>query len=127
MNSEALDTLPVVVCPGCEEPMQPKGSMPVTRELYDISYILPEVRCQDEAHLEASLDYRSVITNCSRTVGSREASAKFRQSKASCSYLPMASMWPLSLAASPGEPFIDRLRQVLSARQDQERTVPGVG
>jgi rubredoxin len=42
MNSEALDTLPVVVCPGCEEPMQPKGSMPVTRELYDISYICPK-------------------------------------------------------------------------------------
>jgi RNase P subunit RPR2 len=42
MNSEALDTLPVVVCPGCEEPMQPKGNMPVTRELYDISYICPK-------------------------------------------------------------------------------------
>ena len=42
MNNEALDTLPVVVCPGCEEPMDPKGAVPVTRELDDITYICPK-------------------------------------------------------------------------------------
>ncbi len=28
MGSEASETLPVVRCPGCEEPMQPKGACP---------------------------------------------------------------------------------------------------
>jgi hypothetical protein len=42
MGSEALETLPVVRCPGCEEPMQPKGVAPVTRELDDISYVCPK-------------------------------------------------------------------------------------
>ncbi len=41
MGSEALETLPVVRCPGCEEPM-PKGAAPVTRELDDISYVCPK-------------------------------------------------------------------------------------
>jgi len=42
MDSEAPETLPVVRCPGCEEPMQPKGVAPVTRELDDISYVCPK-------------------------------------------------------------------------------------
>ena len=42
MGTEALDTLPVVVCPGCGEPMDPKGIVPVTRELDDISYVCPK-------------------------------------------------------------------------------------
>ena len=42
MGSEASETLPVVRCPGCEEPMQPKGAAPVTRELDDISYVCPK-------------------------------------------------------------------------------------
>ncbi len=42
MGSEALETLPVVRCPGCGEPMEPKGSAPVTRELDDISYVCPK-------------------------------------------------------------------------------------
>ena len=42
MGTEAPDTLPVVMCPGCEEPMQPKGAAPVTRELDDISYVCPK-------------------------------------------------------------------------------------
>jgi hypothetical protein len=42
MGSEALEILPVVRCPGCEEPMQPKGAAPVTRELDDISYVCPK-------------------------------------------------------------------------------------
>jgi predicted RNA-binding Zn-ribbon protein involved in translation (DUF1610 family) len=46
MGSEAPDTLPVVVCPGCGEPMDPKGSVPVTRELADVTYVCP--RCGAE-------------------------------------------------------------------------------
>jgi hypothetical protein len=42
MGSEALETLPVVQCPGCAEPMQPKGAAPVTRELEDITYVCPK-------------------------------------------------------------------------------------
>jgi endogenous inhibitor of DNA gyrase (YacG/DUF329 family) len=42
MGGEALETLPLVQCPGCEEPMQPKGAAPVTRELDDISYVCPK-------------------------------------------------------------------------------------
>jgi hypothetical protein len=42
LGSEALEILPVVRCPGCEEPMQPKGAAPVTRELDDISYVCPK-------------------------------------------------------------------------------------
>ncbi len=42
MGSEALEALPVVRCPGCEGPMQPKGAAPVTRELDDISYVCPK-------------------------------------------------------------------------------------
>ena len=42
MGTKALDTLPVVLCPGCEEPMQPKGAEPVTSELDDISYVCPK-------------------------------------------------------------------------------------
>jgi DNA-directed RNA polymerase subunit RPC12/RpoP len=41
MNIEALETLPVVRCPGCEEPMERRGAAPVTRELDDISYVCP--------------------------------------------------------------------------------------
>ena len=44
MGSEAPETLPVVRCPGCEEPMQPKGAAPVTRELDDISYVCAETK-----------------------------------------------------------------------------------
>ena len=32
------ETLPVVRCPGCGEPMQPKLATPVTSELDDIIY-----------------------------------------------------------------------------------------
>jgi hypothetical protein len=42
MGSEALEILPVVRCPGCEEPMEPKGSEPVTRELDNVSYVCPK-------------------------------------------------------------------------------------
>jgi len=42
MGSEALEALPVVRCPGCGEPMRPKGAAPVTRELDDISYVCPK-------------------------------------------------------------------------------------
>jgi predicted amidophosphoribosyltransferase len=42
MGSEAPETLPVVVCPGCQQPMDPKGSAPVTRELDDIGYVCPK-------------------------------------------------------------------------------------
>ncbi len=38
----APETLPIVRCPGCEEPMQPKSIVPVTRELDDISYVCPK-------------------------------------------------------------------------------------
>ena len=41
MGSEALETLLVVRCPGCEEPMERRGAAPVTRELDDISYVCP--------------------------------------------------------------------------------------
>jgi len=46
MGNEAPDTLPIVVCPGCGEPMKPKGSAPVTRELDDVSYVC--LRCDAE-------------------------------------------------------------------------------
>jgi predicted RNA-binding Zn-ribbon protein involved in translation (DUF1610 family) len=42
MGSGALETLPVVLCPGCGEPMEPKGAAPVTRELDDVSYVCPK-------------------------------------------------------------------------------------
>jgi hypothetical protein len=42
MDSEALETLPVVRCPGCEEPMHPRGLEPVTRELDDVTYVCPK-------------------------------------------------------------------------------------
>jgi DNA-directed RNA polymerase subunit RPC12/RpoP len=31
--------LPTVRCPGCGEPMEPKGIVPITRELDDVSYM----------------------------------------------------------------------------------------
>ena len=37
---------PLVVCPGCGEPMDPKGNAPATRELDDISYVC--LRCDAE-------------------------------------------------------------------------------
>jgi len=46
MGSEAPATLPVVRCPGCEEPMEPKGAAPVTRELDDITYVCPRCRAE---------------------------------------------------------------------------------
>jgi len=42
MGNEAPESLPIVRCPGCEEPMEPKGAAPVTRELDDISYVCPK-------------------------------------------------------------------------------------
>jgi len=48
MGSEAPETLPVVRCPGCEEPMQPKGS--ARHQLR-----VPEVERGDEAHDEAGV------------------------------------------------------------------------
>jgi predicted RNA-binding Zn-ribbon protein involved in translation (DUF1610 family) len=42
MGTEAPETLPVVVCPGCGEPMRPTGSVPVTSELDDVSYVCPK-------------------------------------------------------------------------------------
>jgi hypothetical protein len=47
MDSEAADILPVVMCPGCREPMDPTGSsVPVTRELDDITYGCPKCRVE---------------------------------------------------------------------------------
>src|SRR6266566_703358 len=54
MSNEAPESLPIVRCPGCEEPMDPKGAAPVTRELDDISYVCQERR-RDEAHDETSI------------------------------------------------------------------------
>ena len=42
MDTEATSTLPIVVCPGCGEPMDPNGIVPVTRELDDVSYACPK-------------------------------------------------------------------------------------
>ena len=42
MGSEAPATLPVVQCPSCGEPMDPKGNVPVTRELDDVTYVCPK-------------------------------------------------------------------------------------
>jgi len=42
MNTGATDALPIVVCPGCEEPMAPKEATPVTRDLDDILYVCPK-------------------------------------------------------------------------------------
>ena len=42
MGSESPAILPVVRCPGCEKPMEPNGSAPVTRELDDVSYVCPK-------------------------------------------------------------------------------------
>jgi RNase P subunit RPR2 len=41
-DSDAPETLPTIVCPDCEEPMSPKGAVPVTRELDDVSYVCPK-------------------------------------------------------------------------------------
>jgi len=38
----APDSLPVVLCPGCGEPMHPEAVAPATRELDDITYICPK-------------------------------------------------------------------------------------
>jgi hypothetical protein len=42
MDKEAPEALPVVRCPGCGEPMRRKGSVPVTKELDDVSYVCPK-------------------------------------------------------------------------------------
>jgi hypothetical protein len=42
MGIEAPETLPIVRCPGCEEPMEPNGSAPVTKELDDVTYLCPK-------------------------------------------------------------------------------------
>jgi len=42
MDTEATNTLPVVLCPGCEEPMDPTRAVPATRELDDIRYVCPK-------------------------------------------------------------------------------------
>jgi hypothetical protein len=42
MSTEPADTLPLVICPGCQEPMQPKEAVPATRELDDITYVCPK-------------------------------------------------------------------------------------
>jgi hypothetical protein len=55
MDSEAPETLPVVRCPGCEEPMQPKGSARVTRELDDIRYVGGRLGRKTRAHRNAHL------------------------------------------------------------------------
>ncbi len=43
MGSEAPETLPIVRCPGCREPMDAKAIVPATEELDDIVYVCP--RC----------------------------------------------------------------------------------
>src|SRR6266516_5390128 len=63
MGSEASETLPVVRCPGCEEPMQPKGAAPVTRELDDISYACPKCGVfQHPCHRTAATKFEDDIS-----------------------------------------------------------------
>jgi endogenous inhibitor of DNA gyrase (YacG/DUF329 family) len=42
MGSEAPETLPIVHCPGCQEPMDAKAIAPATEELDDIVYRCPK-------------------------------------------------------------------------------------
>ena len=42
MGIEVPEAFPVVVCPGCEEPMQPKDALPGTRELDYVTYVCPK-------------------------------------------------------------------------------------
>jgi endogenous inhibitor of DNA gyrase (YacG/DUF329 family) len=46
MGSQAPETLPIVHCPGCQEPMDAKAIAPATEELDDIVYRCP--RCGAE-------------------------------------------------------------------------------
>ncbi len=71
MDSEALETLPVVRCPGCEEPMEPKGSAPVTRELDDV--------CTEQGHQTPR--GRCDATNANKSVN---AAGKTAQGIANC-------------------------------------------
>jgi predicted nucleic acid-binding Zn ribbon protein len=52
MDSTELATLPVVECPGCAEPMQPNGSVPVTRELDDVTYVCPKCGAETKRTLK---------------------------------------------------------------------------
>ncbi len=40
------ESLPVVLCPGCKEAMEPKGSVKLGNHLYDLTYVCP--RCGTE-------------------------------------------------------------------------------
>ena len=42
MSTEAPDALPIVICPGCDEPMKPTDATPVTRQLDDVIYVCPK-------------------------------------------------------------------------------------
>ncbi len=42
MGNESPERLPVVRCPGCAEPMNPKAIVPITRDLDDITYVCPK-------------------------------------------------------------------------------------
>jgi hypothetical protein len=46
MSTEAPDALPIVICPGCEEPMQPTNATPATRQLDDVIYVCPKCRTE---------------------------------------------------------------------------------
>ena len=52
MGIEAPDALPIVVCPGCEEPMQPKDATPATRELDDVTYVCPKCGAETKRTLK---------------------------------------------------------------------------
>jgi predicted RNA-binding Zn-ribbon protein involved in translation (DUF1610 family) len=52
MDTEATTTLPVVLCPGCGEPMDPTRAVPVTRELDDIGYVCPKCGAETKRTLK---------------------------------------------------------------------------
>jgi hypothetical protein len=77
MSSEAPATLPVVQCPGCEEPMDPKGVVPVTKELDDVTYVCPNrVPRRKKDRLEVELNKQICKTRSSTLL--REYQRKIR-------------------------------------------------
>ena len=69
MGSEALETLPVVRCPGCEEPMQPKGAAPVTRELDDVNYACPKCGAESRVVFYTGFGKRGYFWSCEKACG----------------------------------------------------------
>jgi predicted RNA-binding Zn-ribbon protein involved in translation (DUF1610 family) len=54
MSTEAADGLPTVICPGCEEPMEPRDATPATSQLDDVLYVCPTCGTETKRMLKRS-------------------------------------------------------------------------